>query len=756
MNVELVLEQLDKAVNENRGNEVEGILTEGIQSSLEHGDEGAVLQLLNELLGYYREVGRTEDSYQIADSILSVCEQMGLVGSIPYATSLLNIANAYRAGGRLEESLAYYNNVEEIYKAVLPKDSMLVASFYNNKALLFQEMGQNENAAKALKTALSIVEKAGEPFETAVTHANLANTFLGMMKYDEAYSEASLAKDMFEEHHTEDSHYASALYAMGICLNNKGKGSEAEKLLSRALKIMEDTLGRNEFYYRIRDELLKCEKNSVDKIDDLNIKGIDLSRNFYEEYFKTIIDVKYPSYRERIAVGLVGKGSDCYGFDDALSLDHDYGPGFCVWLTKEDFDQIGQELQKEYDNLPDEYEGVKRAPVVSGSKRRGVFVIEEFYRGLLGKWPITDDYYAVIPDYALSTAVNGEVFTDPLGQFTEIREKLMKGYPARLLYTKRAEAAAGFSQCAQYNHPRMKARQDDFTSELMLMDGLKDALKLAHYIENKYPPHDKWLFKSAGNLVIGSELIPYIERKDHETVGKILARKMYENGFISDIDDYLDHHTQELLFKAGIAQDSIEELADKVTKYEFKAFDKVKNEGGRAYCQDDYFTFEIMRKSQYLTWNREMLMQYLYDFDREYRLGHNLITEKYGRMMISTAPEEYEKIKDNFPEISKEKSDIIEAVVAMQVKRREEFSTKYPKLSGRARTVHTDEDLPYDTSYETYLRGEISTYSDKMLELYARYIVDLENKGVNVTEEIMKNSVKMYGYSSLEDAERKM
>ena len=210
------------------------------------------------------------------------------------------------------------------------------------------------------------------------------------------------------------------------------------------------------------------------------------------------------------------------------------------------------------------------------------------------------------------------------------------------------------------------------------------------------------------------------------------------------------------MFKAGIAQDSIEELADKVTKYEFKAFDKVKNEGGRAYCQDDYFTFEIMRKSQYLTWNREMLMQYLYDFDREYRLGHNLITEKYGRMMISTAPEEYEKIKDNFPEISKEKSDIIEAVVAMQVKRREEFSIKYPKLSGRARTVHTDEDLPYDTSYETYLRGEISTYSDKMLELYARYIVDLENKGVNVTEEIMKNSVKMYGYSSLEDAERKM
>ena len=83
----------------------------------------------------------------------------------------------------------------------------------------------------------------------------------------------------------------------------------------------------------------------------------------------------------------------------------------------------------------------------------------------------------------------------------------------------------------------------------------------------------------------------------------------------------------------------------------------------------------------------------------------------------------------------------------------EEFASEFPGLAGNARSVHTYEDNEYNTSSETYLRGEISTYSDKMLELYARYIINLENKGQSVTKLTMLNSVKMYGYASLEEAE---
>ena len=70
--------------------------------------------------------------------------------------------------------------------------------------------------------------------------------------------------------------------------------------------------------------------------------------------------------------------------------------------------------------------------------------------------------------------------------------------------------------------------------------------------------------------------------------------------------------------------------------------------------------------------------------------------------------------------------------------------------------IHTSEDTAYSTSYETYLRGEISTYSDDMLILYGRFIAKLAQEGKNLTALIMENTVHMYGYPDLDTAERKM
>ena len=230
-----------------------------------------------------------------------------------------------------------------------------------------------------------------------------------------------------------------------------------------------------------------------------------------------------------------------------------------------------------------------------------------------------------------------------------------------------------------------------------------------------------------------------------------LAKRMYNDGYISDVDPYLDHQVEELLMKSSYAKLSFEELVGRIAKTEFAAFDKVKNEGGRAYCQNDWPTFSVMRKSQYLTWDRPMLMQYLYDFEREMAMGHNLITEKYGRMMESTAPERYEELEKHFPEIPAEKKAVIEQVVALQMGMVEELAKEYPKVVANARSLHTYEDNVIDTSYETYLRGEISTYSDKMLQLYAGYVIRCVQEGKNIAEMTMENTARLYGYHGLED-----
>lgn len=198
---------------------------------------------------------------------------------------------------------------------------------------------------------------------------------------------------------------------------------------------------------------------------------------------------------------------------------------------------------------------------------------------------------------------------------------------------------------------------------------------------------------------------------------------------------------------------SKEELVDQIILLEWKAFDKVENLGGRADCQNNFLTFQIMRRSQYLTWTEELLESFIQDFTEANERGWNLITEKYGRMMESTAPDEYEKIKGSFPVISSEKKAIIEAIVEIEVKWEEEFAKAYPYMAGQGRSIHTSDDNLYNTSSETYLRGEISTYSDRTLGLYGAFVADYAKRGENLIKDTVENTALLYGYESLEAAE---
>ncbi|MCM1535640.1 MAG: DUF4125 family protein [Clostridium sp.] len=802
MDINEILQQIYTLYDEGRGAEAEQLMKESIATAEEKQDNSSLLQLLNELLGYYRETSRVEESYQVAERALALAERMGLCDTIPYATTLLNAANAYRAGGRLEDSLECYKKTRKIYDRLLSPEDMLAASLENNLSLLYQEMGDFARAKESLLRALPIVTAQDAHFEVAVTYTNLASTCMQLEQMEEARNYADKAIASFKEQGVRDAHFGAALSALGTYHYRKGDYAAAEAAFKEAMDIMEEYLGRNDYYYRLEENVKACreaaksnaqkseaaDKAAADKAaGTADKKGLALCREYYETYGRPMIEEKFPDYRDKIAVGLVGEGSDCFGFDDAVSRDHDFGPEFCMWVTDETYEQIGEALQQAYDELPQSFQGVERTHSFQGMGRRGVLKISSFYQRLLGTDRYEEIDYARVEDASLAAAVNGEVFRDEEGIFTAFREKLMQGSPEPVHYLKLAESAAKFSQAGQYNYKRMRERGDDLTASLMLWDCIREAMKLKHYIEGAYPPHDKWLYKSLQNLKGGSELADLLKSlqkassafcaedtrtqnthtQDAHTqegtlricalvdeIGAFLAKELYEGNFISDIEPYLDAHTPELLQKSALSKYSNEELVEKIAALEFEAFDKVKNVGGRASCQNDWATFSIMRKSQYLTWNRAMLLQYLYDFSGEYQKGHNLITEKYGRMMESTAKEEYERIKGNFPELSEEKKAIIEEIVKLQVGWMENFSARYPALADNARSIHTYEDNLYNTSYETYLRGEISTYSDKMLELYGRYVVECAKRGGNLAEEIMAISTKLYGYESLDSAEK--
>lgn len=187
-------------------------------------------------------------------------------------------------------------------------------------------------------------------------------------------------------------------------------------------------------------------------------------------------------------------------------------------------------------------------------------------------------------------------------------------------------------------------------------------------------------------------------------------------------------------------------MIDEIIQLEWEQFDKVQNVGGRANCQDDFKTFYIMRHSQFALWSAATLASYKQDLEEANAIGRNLITEKYAHMMASTAPEEYAQIKDRLPIPDEKTQAIIEAVVAIEVGWMEDFYARHPELKDKARYIHQSEDDLEHTSSETYLRGELMTYSGTTLARYARDVIDYYHRGENMIEKTVENELKAYGY----------
>lgn len=228
------------------------------------------------------------------------------------------------------------------------------------------------------------------------------------------------------------------------------------------------------------------------------MNGLELSRRYYEEVGRPMLEAKFLDYMSRIAVGLVGEGSECLGYDDEYSRDHDFGPGFCLWLTKEDYETIGAALQKAYEALPGEFMGYPaRNESRRGGGRVGVQEISSYYRQFIGNEqpPQSLMRWLYLPEHKLAMAVNGEVFVDPLGEFTRIRELLQVYYPEDVRIKKIAARAAVMAQSGQYNYGRCMRRGDTVAAGMALAEFVKAAVSMMYLLNKTYMPYYKWQFR---------------------------------------------------------------------------------------------------------------------------------------------------------------------------------------------------------------------------------------------------------------------
>ncbi len=188
---------------------------------------------------------------------------------------------------------------------------------------------------------------------------------------------------------------------------------------------------------------------------------------------------------------------------------------------------------------------------------------------------------------------------------------------------------------------------------------------------------------------------------------------------------------------------------------EWTQFQQVQNEGGRASCQNHMKEFVMNRLAQFLTWSDEMRESYYQDLSEAEAVGWNLLTEKYARMMRYTAPEQYAALCNRLPVISEPKERLVDRIAAIQVRWQEEFTRRYPKVSRGSRPTSASSDGDYVTSFETYLRSELFTYSERTLRAYLTHAEAMARQGVNMTILNLEFMAKLYGFSSLQEMEDK-
>ena len=275
------------------------------------------------------------------------------------------------------------------------------------------------------------------------------------------------------------------------------------------------------------------------------MNGLEISRAYFDEFGLPMLQEQFPELLPHIAAGLCGSGSECFGFDDDISRDHDFEPGFTIFLPSEDIVDRKAEfaLERAYAKLPKEFRGLKRqmmAPV--GGPRHGVVRIADFFQEKTGSpdGVLTIGQWLSTPSSALAEAVNGALFYDGRGEVGRIRAALTR-YPVDIRKKKLAGHLLLAAQAGQYNYTRCLRHGESAAAQLATITFAQHAMSAIFLLNEVYEPYYKWSFRALRalpRLSIEAELLEYLITTDND--GQ-MAQEKYDviEGICADLIDEL-------------------------------------------------------------------------------------------------------------------------------------------------------------------------------------------------------------------------
>lgn len=292
------------------------------------------------------------------------------------------------------------------------------------------------------------------------------------------------------------------------------------------------------------------------------MQGIELSRAYFEAYGLPMLRKRFPELLSHVAAGVCGQGSENFGFDDEISRDHDFDPGFFLWLPEELYQRYEFRLSRAYDSLPEVFMDVPlQGKSAYETARHGVRCTERFFASLTGfpSVPPAPADWLRVPSFRYACAVNGEIFYDGSGVVSALREGLLHP-PADVVYKKMATAAVFAAQSGQYNFPRLLKHGEPGAAMLAAAEFVKQVCEILHLLNGRWCPFYKWALSSAKALPVLGALAAEAERllleppgdesiQRTENISGALIAEFRQRGLSDHPSDFLEPHAYEIAGK---------------------------------------------------------------------------------------------------------------------------------------------------------------------------------------------------------------
>ncbi len=508
-----------------------------------------------------------------------------------------NMSSLLEKMGRNEEALELLMKALRILQNY-PDRQMEAATNFTNLGLLYLKTGDYESGKKCVAQAVSMFEA----LDTPASHYSAALSALGEICYHEKDYEQAVS--WYERTLTEiEKHYGLNLAYAVVCENlanvcrEADKPDQAERYLGKAREVRDrlteenrenpaeggesteraegtgnirrandtentegaEEVGEIEYTGAKKAEKAECAGKTdlagnigeTEKADnpgknaatsDAHLRALGRCRLYYEKYGRLML-AQFPELQGHYAAGLVGEGSECFGYDDIISTDHDYFPRFFIWLDDEAYEKYGEPLQAAYEklpkqwrccpaegdtekvwsgsgertdgdsgNVPDAYTDTVMTP--EAAQRCGVCRTKDFYHRLVGREVPPENLYdwIALQETRLATATNGEVFEDCGGGFTAQREAYLSYFPEDVRRKKLASRLRKMAQMGQYQYARCMQRGESVAAHMALSEFIQNAGSCCFLLAREYMPYFKWMHRKMREYPVFTAVADKLEK----------------------------------------------------------------------------------------------------------------------------------------------------------------------------------------------------------------------------------------------------